>query len=271
MTETEHLSSRAVLRLSGEDRYTFLQGLITQDIEKLLSQPAIFGALLTPQGKILFDFFICTQGDDLLIDCDAESADALLKRLSLYKLRAKVTIEKAEDLNVYASAHQPEGNNETGFADPRHSNLGWRLIGAHTETTTSQAYHERRIAAGIPELGSDFGAEEMFLLDVNYDVFNGVDYKKGCFVGQEVTSRMKRKGDARKRTLVATFEDGPAEKDVGITAGESVLGHLMSSTQNKALALIRLDRWATAKANNIDIVCNGKTLHLALPASLEKV
>ena len=260
------LSNRTVIRLSGEDRLSFLQGLITQDVELLKDQPAIFTTLLTPQGKILFDFFIIADGDELFIDCHDDAAQALIKRLSLYKLRAKVAIESATDKKIIVSHEAIDG----GYVDPRHERLGWRAIVSDANIQANTDYDKRRIALGIPEFGKDFGSDEMFLLDVNYDALNGVSYQKGCFIGQEVASRMKRKSEARRRTLIASFDGSTPEKGAAVMAGASTLGEIMSSADGKALVQIRLDRWEKAKADQTSIECGGAELQLQIPAYLEQ-
>ncbi|WP_375206564.1 CAF17-like 4Fe-4S cluster assembly/insertion protein YgfZ [Hyphococcus sp.] len=265
MTEPRLLPDRAVIRLSGEDRFSFLQGIVTSDLTQLNAAPALFAALLTPQGKILFDFFIVKEDDALLIDCRKEAAEALMKRLTLYKLRAKVGLEIAEDKQVIVSDSEIAG----GFADPRHDKLGWRAIISDGGYSTDTEYNARRIALGVAEFGEDFSSEEMFLTDVNYDVLNGVNYKKGCFIGQEVSSRMKRKGDARRRSILATF-DGPApDKGAPVTAGGSTLGEIMNSVDGRALALIRMDRWEKAQSDSAAVECGGKSLHLQIPDYLK--
>ncbi len=266
MTKTERLSDRAVIRLTGEDRLSFLQGIVTQDLEKLKDSPAIFTALLTPQGKILFDFFLVKADDALLIDCNAEAAPALLKRLSLYKLRAKVALEIDESLHVLASENELKDG--AAFPDPRLAELGWRALVESGGDEPNGDYDRRRIALGVPEFGKDFASDEMFLLDVNYDALAGVSYKKGCFIGQEVSSRMKRKGDPRKRTVIAET-DGPAPaKGAAITAGGSTLGEIMSGAETGALAMIRLDRWEKAQTDKTPTECEGQAHSLRLPAYL---
>ncbi|MEM8772382.1 MAG: folate-binding protein [Pseudomonadota bacterium] len=270
---TDHTVSRldrTVLRLTGADVRSFLQGIVTQNIDAVEDGAAVFSALLTPQGKILFDFFIVDAGDALLIDCDAGAADAFSKRLRLYKLRADVSIEKMETVGVIASATRPEGLCLAAFEDPRSPALGWRALMEDEAGGDASAYHNRRIAMGAPELGADFSAEDVFPLDVNYDLLNGVDYKKGCFVGQEVASRMKRKGEVRKRTIIAEF-DGPApQKAAPVVADGSTLGEIMSVADGKALALIRMDRWKTAADKGAPIECDGAALRLVLPEYLEQ-
>lgn len=271
MSEHEHLEDRAVIRISGDDRRAFLQGLITQDVERISDGRAIFSALLTPQGKILFDFFITETNDTLLIDCAKETAPALLKRLSLYKLRAKVALKIDETLSVHAHLQGTNDSAVATYQDPRTPALGWRRIASDAFSTgDASAYHARRIAFGAPEFSADYSADETFLTDVNYDALNGVDYKKGCFIGQEVTSRMKRKGDIRKRTILAAY-DGPApEKGAAIKAGASTLGEILSAKDGAALALVRLDRWEKARTANEAPICEDRSLKLSLPAYLKQ-
>ncbi len=270
MNSLEHLPDRAIIRITGEDKRSFLQGLISQDIDRLSPEAAIFSALLTPQGKILFDFLIVEDGDSFLIDCHRDTAPALVKRLTLYKLRAKVVIEIDEMRAVMASEQQLSPTDSISFADPRLPALGWRIIGSHHDSAQSADYDRRRVARGVPEFGKDFGSDEMFLLDVNYDVLNGVSYKKGCFVGQEVTSRMKRKTDVRKRALIVECKDASFEKGAPATAGDSTLGEILSSTNHQALAVIRLDRWEKAKAAGVTPTCDGREVRFAIPEYLKQ-
>lgn len=269
MTDTTPTDARAILRLSGEARRDFLQGLVSQDIDGLSPEQPIFACLLTPQGKILFEFFLVEAGEDILIDCAAADADALLKRLTLYKLRAKVTIERADDLFISTSAEEPGDTGLIDFEDPRNAALGWRSISAAAISEPHDAYNARRIAACVAELGADFTADQMFLLDVNYDCLNGVSYKKGCFVGQEVTSRMKRKGEVRKRTLLINFDGTPPAKGTPVMAGEASIGEMLSGIDGAGLALIRLDRWEKAKAASDALSCDGRPMQLKLPAYLK--
>ena len=268
MSQIESLPDRAVIRLTGEDRYTFLQGVVTQDVDLLQKQPAIFSALLTPQGKILFDFFVVTDGDALLIDCNADAAPTLLKRLSMYKLRAKVSLAVDPALRIIAS--DAEISNGLAFPDPREPSLGWRAIISDEDVAPDGDYDRRRIALGIPEFGKDFGSDEVFLTDVNYDMLNGVSYKKGCFIGQEVTSRIKRKGEIRRRSLIAEFHGAAPEKGAAITAGASTLGEILSGGDGCALVQIRMDRLEKAKNDETPIECDGRPLLLRVPAALER-
>ncbi|MEO1136199.1 MAG: folate-binding protein, partial [Pseudomonadota bacterium] len=169
---------------------------------------------------------------------------------------------------IAASQDQLSGGG--AFADPRLPALGWRAIKTPSASAQPGDYHARRIDLGVPEFGADFAGDEKFLLDVNYDSLNGVNYKKGCFVGQEVTSRMKRKGEARRRTLIAAFKDAAPQKGENITTGASTLGEIMSTAGNLALAQIRVDRWEKARAEGETISCAGEALQLHIPAYLEQ-
>jgi tRNA-modifying protein YgfZ len=267
MSTPKHLADRAVVRITGDDRRAFLQGLITQDIDQLSPGSALFSALLTPQGKILFDFMIAERDGAFLIDCDKDAAPALVKRLTLYKLRAKVTINIDETLAVMTTRAQPTMAG-IAYPDPRLSALGWRIIAAKGDSDIDEDYDRRRISLGVPEFGRDFGADDIFPLDVNYDALNGVSYAKGCFVGQEVASRMKRKGEVRKRTVIAEFDGPKPDKGAAIIAGDFTLGQIMSGA-GAALALIRLDRWKKAKASDANIECEGQSLRLRVPDYLK--
>ncbi|WP_411819839.1 folate-binding protein [Hyphococcus formosus] len=270
MSNIEHLKTRRVIRLEGDDRRSFLQGLITQDIDQLTRENAIASALLTPQGKILADFFVAEIDDAFLIDCHHEISEALMKRLSMYKLRAKVTLSLDDTLCVFASAGPIESAAST-FKDPREESLGWRAIAEPDLGSVSEAeYHARRITLGVPEFGYDYDADDKFLTDVNADHLNIVHYKKGCFIGQEVTSRMKRKGEVRKRTLMAQFDQAAPAKGTPVTAGTSTLGDVLSSSNGRALAFIRVERWEKAMAENTTIEAEGTPLQLRFPDYLKQ-
>lgn len=284
MTKATLLSSRAILRVAGPDARAFLRGILTQDIEPLAPGEAAFSALLTPQGKILFDFIIVAGGEGFLLDCDRESAEGLVKRLTLYRLRAKVTIAREEGFAVAAlwdGAPPPGGGEEAiSIPDPRLAALGWRIIGKGKSVAAlagagaavdDSAYDARRTALGVPEFGRDFTSDEVFLLDVDYDALHGVSYKKGCFVGQEVTSRMKRKGDIRKRTLKLVFDGAPPAKGAAVGAGDSTLGEVLSGSEGAALALIRLDRLEAARTSGARLEAAGKPVQIVFPDWLKQV
>ena len=190
MSSPVFLDHRAVLVVSGADAEAFLNGLLTVSTIDVPEGENRYGALLTPQGKIIADMILTRISDGFLIDCDAAVAPSLLKRLRMFKLRAAVAIEERSDLGVTAFAGSP---------DPRSRLAPARLIAARATTSADTApYHAARIAAGVAEQGIDFGAEDVFPADINMDLNGGIDFRKGCFVGQEVVSRMKRRGTARR-------------------------------------------------------------------------
>ena len=254
------LSGRGVLKLAGEEARSFLQNLVTNNVEKAGPGVAVYSALLTPQGKFLFDFFITADPADenaLLLDCDGARAGELVKRLGMYKLRAKVTIEdKSSELDVLAlwradGSPMAEG---PGFADPRLAAMGRRAIlpkgeidnaikAANAGTADEEAWHRLRIGLGIGDAAQDFEPDRTFPLEVNFDELNGIDFHKGCYIGQEVTSRTKRRGSVRKRLLPVYVEGDMPKPGTPIKGGAREVGMLLSTDAEteRALALIRLD------------------------------
>jgi hypothetical protein len=264
------LQSRAAIRLSGPDSRSFLQRILTQDVASLGDGRGAFAALLSPQGKIAFDFFCAPVGEDFLLDCDRAHSAPLMQRLSLYKLRAQVEIAAAPDLAI-AVGDAPSGA-AAAFSDPRCADLPPRafITGGAAEPAGDDSYDVRRLSLGVPEFGRDFFTDEAFLLDVNYDVLNGVSYAKGCFVGQEVTSRMKRKGEIRKRTLIARFDGPPPPKGAAVAAGAATIGEVLSGREGVALALIRQDRLSAAEAQGEMFTIDGRPTEIVFPAYLER-
>lgn len=238
MSPPTRLTDRALLSLSGPGARSFLQGLITNNIEAVRAGNPIYAALLTPQGKILFDFLIAEHGGALLLDVSAPQRDALQKRLTLYRLRAKVEIAPRDDLAVYASwgATAPS-------ADPRHPALGLRTIAPADTSNGTGDYLFHRLRLGIPE-GADFGQDRLFALDADLDELHAITFDKGCYVGQELTARMKHRGTARKRLLPIETLDGSLLPTAGttITANGRDIGTVSSTYGERGFALIRLDR-----------------------------
>jgi folate-binding protein YgfZ len=248
------LEDRSIVALAGPEARTFLQGLITNDVEKVAPGKAVYAALLTPQGKILFDFLL-TEGDGaLLIDCARETRDALVKRLSMYRLRAKVEVEPRDQLAVLVGLTGRPAERGITFADPRLPELGHRSIGARAEmpstTLTAGAYHAHRLQLGVPEAG-DFGSDRMFALEADLDELRAIDFEKGCYVGQELTARMKHRGTARKRLLTV---DGPHDLKAGVElkAGGHNIGDIVSAHGRRGFALVRLDRLEEAAGGQIE-------------------
>jgi hypothetical protein len=231
------LADRAVIAVSGPEARAFLQGLVTNDVEKIAPGRPAYAALLTPQGKILFDFLIAEGEGGLLIDVRRASREALVKRLTMYKLRAKVKITPRDDLAVFW------GERQDAFADPRLAALGPRAIAARQDAPDgSAAYLARRLDLGVPE-GGDFGSDRIFALDAGLDELHAIAFDKGCYVGQELTARMKHRGTARKRLLVIATKDGtPLPDDASVTANGLEIGTLTGAYGPRGFALIRLDR-----------------------------
>ncbi len=260
------LPDRGIVSVSGADSETFLDNLLTSSVEKLAEGEARFGALLTPQGKIIVDGLVVKTADGFLIDCPRALAQDLARRLGFYKLRAKVEIaNRTEDyavLTYWAEAHAPKGAG-IGFVDPRLVGLGERLIvpvNAVPEVTASHAlYDAHRVALGVPEGGRDFAYGDAFPHEADMDQLHGVDFHKGCYVGQEVVSRMQHRGSARTRTVPVRFVDGvvPVEGSDAV-AGGKVLGRIGSTdTGGQALALLRLDRASDAIAAGEPLTAGG--------------
>jgi hypothetical protein len=239
------LDDRAVVAVSGPEAKSFLQGLITNDVETLDRHRALYAALLTPQGKVLFDFLITADDESLLLDCRAGAREALIKRLTMYRLRAKVQIAPRDDLAVVAAwggGLEMESLEEFGFRDPRHPDLGARAITLRDAISPRHDdYLSHRLSLGIPE-GADFGSDKMFALDADLDELHAVAFDKGCYVGQELTARMKHRGTARKRLLpVAAATPLPAP-GAAIRAGAQEIGEIASAYGQQGFALVRLDR-----------------------------
>jgi tRNA-modifying protein YgfZ len=276
------LPDRGVVKVNGNDARDFLNGLVTTDITLLRPGLGRFGALLTPQGKIITDFLITEapsgHGGGFLIDCPLVLAQGLADKLGFYKLRAKVTVENLSDsLGVLAAwdgdlALKPD----LAFADPRSLTLGWRimvpkelaqkaadLIGA--ETVDSAAYDAHRIASGVPRGGLDFMYGDAFPHETNMDRLHGVDFDKGCYVGQEVVSRMQHRGTARTRMVRIILDGSAPEPGAAILAGDKPVGTMGSSAGRNGLALMRIDRVADALDAAIPLTSGGLAVHLAEP------
>lgn len=279
------LPDRGVVKVSGDSARDFLNGLITTDTARLEPGQGRFGALLTPQGKITVDFLITEapsgHGGGFLIDCPKALAQALTDKLTFYRLRAKVAVENLSDsLGVLAAwdgdvALKPD----LAFADPRNPELGLRilvpaelapkaagLIGA--ELVDASAYEAHRLAVGAPRGGLDFTYGDAFPHETNMDRLHGVDFDKGCYVGQEVVSRMQHRGTARTRT-VRLLLDGPApEPGSTILAGDKAVGTMGSAADGRGLALIRVDRAGEALQAGTPLTAGGLAIRIAEPDEL---
>ena len=203
------LADRAVLRLSGEDVRGFLQGLVTNDVAALATDRPLWAGLLSPQGKALFDFILWADGDDVLIDCEAEAAPDLARRLTLYRLRRKIAVARDESLAVHWS---PDG--AEGVADPRLPELGRRWLapaGGAADAPVGEAWLRHRLSLGVAEGRAELGSDKTLWLECNAKELNGVSFSKGCYVGQENTARMNYRHKLNRR-LVVVPADAPAER-----------------------------------------------------------
>ena len=267
------LQDRGVVQVSGQDARAFLQGLVSCDMGKISPQLAGFGALLSPQGKILFDFFIYEQGEAFLLDCPLEMTAALAKRLGFYKLRAKVLVEDMSGaFGIEAgwddAPRQDYGTAKHGWRDPRLAAMGWRRVVARGTGTIEMAliYAAHRIAQGVPEGGADFVYGDTFPHEANMDLLGGVDFHKGCYVGQEVVARMQHKTAVRKRVVPVSFNGLPPDVGAEVKAGDLVIGRMGASVAAHGLALLRLDRVEEAQTRAIPLTVDGQEVEvLALP------
>ena len=231
---------RAVISIRGEGGLAFLHNLLTCDVVGLAMGEAAYGALLSPQGKILHDFFVINAGESVLLDCAASQRAALLQKLMLYKLRAKLEIVGRDDLEVVVG--------EEGYVDPRNAALGHRFFAAAGSFKSGEGYDAARIALGLADSEQDIGSGVLFPHEANFDLIGGVSFSKGCYVGQEVVSRMQHRGTARSRILPIECSSNAPAKGTEIRSGATLIGEVLSSVGQQALALIRTDRLAEATA-----------------------
>ncbi len=267
------LTDRGVLRVSGEPARAFLHNLVTANIETLTPGHARYAALLTPQGKILVDFLVieapAADGGGFFIDTPKALVPDLVQKLTFYKLRAKVTIEPLDSLAVLA-AWDGVGATEYGldYRDPRLPALGQRLLVPADVVKEAAAdlgatlvdeaeYEAHRIALGVPRGGVDFVYGDAFPHDANLDKIGGVDFKKGCFIGQEVVSRVEHRGTARNRIVPVAFDAHAAEDGSAVMAGDKNVGTMGSSAGSLGLAMLRVDRVADALAAGVPLLAGG--------------
>jgi folate-binding protein YgfZ len=275
------LPERAAIRITGEDATHFLQGLVTNNIESLTAGAARFAALLTPQGKILFDFIVVAiaedEGGGFLLDAPRALEGDLAQRLGFYKLRAKVEIARRPDLAV-AAVLEGTAPADLGLAypDPRHEKLGTRLVlpteGAAAALRDAgfalgepEEWQKKRIVLGVPEGGQDFTYGDTFPHEADMDQLGGVDFQKGCFIGQEVVSRMEHRGAARTRVVPIAYQHGAPIGGVEVKIGERAAGFLGSTANGRGLAKIRLDRVEEGLAANEKLSAGNIPITLVKP------
>ena len=276
------LLDRGVVKVAGEDARKFLNGLLTADIGEVGPGAARYAALLTPQGKILVDCLVVGapgEPDLLYLDCPRALAPELVQRLTFYRLRAKVKIDDLTDQLVVLALWEGAGTTPHGvaFADPRLASLGWRVLltpdlvpeviaEAGAEQAEPSAYDTHRIALGVPRGGSDFIYGDAYPHETDMDQLGGVDFDKGCYVGQEVVSRIEHRSRARSRIVPVAFEDFVPEPGVPVMAGDKQVGMLGSTAAGRGLALLRLDRVEEALAKGAELSAGGLSLRLVKPA-----
>lgn len=250
MTFGQILTGRKLIEVSGGDASDFLNGLITCEVDSLATFESAFGALLSPQGKILFDFFLVKLNDGYLLDVAESIAEDLTKRLTFYRLRKDVIFSKSKSYEKITALWDGAPQFDQGLLvkDPRLPRMGWRHYALKSVGVDHRDgdYDAHRISLGMPDGGSDYPYSDVFPHDTLMDQFGGVDFKKGCFVGQEVVSRMQHRGTARKR-IVKVLASGPLPNSgTSVVVDNRNVGVLGHSVGNSALALVRLDRVADA-------------------------
>ncbi|MBL8543669.1 MAG: folate-binding protein YgfZ [Hyphomonadaceae bacterium] len=257
---------RTLIRISGPDARSLLQGLLTQDLDRLDQTRVQYGALLSPQGKIAADMILWAEPEGaVIIDADPARGPDLLRRLGMYKLRANAAIEDVSDRLCVLVNDAPF---QAARPDPRFPNgeLGWRALAAPAQAADGAAWLEtRRLALGIPDLVRDAAPDEVFALEAVLEELHGVDFKKGCFVGQENVSRMKRRATTRKKFCPVTFEGPPPAYGTPLMAGAAEVGSIRSGGEGRALALVRLDR---ALAADAPLTAEGRQMRLDPPSWL---
>ena len=265
MNNLAHLSDRAVLTVSGDDRVSFLQGLVSNDVAGAVAGQAVFAALLTPQGKWLADFFILADVDRLLLDCERALAPMLAQRLTRYRLRAKVTVAPS-DIHVYVAwGDAPEfGDLAIVARDPRLPEAGWRVLSGAvlpaTVTATATDWDAHRLRLGLPDGSRDLETDKTLLLEAGFEELNGVSWTKGCYMGQELTARTKYRGLLKRRLIPVVIEGDPPAPGTPVLRDGREVGTMRSSLGQRAIAQLRLDALDAA------LTCGGATLRAEIPA-----
>ncbi|RAU22240.1 folate-binding protein [Paramagnetospirillum kuznetsovii] len=283
------LDHRAVIEVGGEDRRSFLQGLVSNDMNKVAPDKAVYAALLTPQGKFLFDMFVVELGNVFLLDVEAARAEDLRKKLSMYKLRAQVTVALASNTGVFAvmgegaadalgvgkeagSAEEFAGG--VAFVDPRHPEVGLRALlsldggprvleANDFAPGTFEAWDEARIRLGLPDGSRDLEVDKGILLENGFDELNGVDFQKGCYMGQELTARTKYRGLIKKRLMPVEINGPVPAVGAEIRLGDAEAGEMRSSCGRVGLALVRLEQFKAS--GGIGLTSGAATLDAMKP------
>jgi folate-binding protein YgfZ len=276
------LPDRGVVKVAGDGARSFLHGLVTADVLQLTAGAARFCALLTPQGKIIADFIVteapAKDGGGFFLDIPRPVAAALIGKLNLYKLRAKVLVEDLSEilgvLAVWDGNAAPEQS--LAYGDPRLPALGMRvMLPPHLAAATAadlgaalvdaSQYEVHRIALGVPQGGADFSYGDAFPHESDMDQLGGVDFGKGCYIGQEVVSRMEHRGTARTRAVPIRYDGSAPQAGAAVTAGDRQVGTMGSAAAGRAVALLRLDRVAEAMSRGEPLLAGGVPIHLVKP------
>ncbi len=279
------LTDRGLITVSGPDRFDFLQGLVSSDVDRLKNGQAVWAALLTPQGKYRHDFFLVADGDAILVDC--EGGDRLMdlgRTLHKYKLRSDVTLGIAEGWSIIAALGEaPEISEGVVFLDPRRPEMGWRILTPLSVETLAEApgcliggradYDATRIPLGLPDGSHDMHPDKAILLENGFDELSGVDWEKGCYMGQELTARTKYRGLVKKRLLPVRFllQEGAGAPNPGtqVLFDERDAGELRSVSGGIALALLRLDAIEKAETAGLPLTAGGVALQVDVPDWLD--
>lgn len=273
---------RGLITVSGEDRIGFLQGLVSADVSKTLNGQAVWSALLTPQGKYMFDFFIVPEGEKLILDCVHDRMMELGQTLRRHVLRSKVQLgidERFVEGYFGGDAYEHFGLTEdsreavsqdgrVAFVDPRLAGLGVRVLvseKSEEDPAARRLYEKVRIANAIPDSTRDMIPGKSLLLECGFDELGGVDWKKGCYMGQELTARTKYRGLVKKRLLPVYYEGGAIRHGEFIKSGEKEVGEVMSAVEGCALALVRLDRYFDAVESDDRLQCSDKEVRILIP------
>lgn len=272
------LENRGVIGLGGADRRSFLQGLISNDINLCSTERAIYAALLSPQGKFLHDLFIIEDGDVFLIDCEVARADDLIKRLTAYKLRAKITLQdERRDFDVWGvSGPKPESRGQKIFADPRSPELGFRAIvkkGSspdHLPRADFKIYDNHRLALGAADGSRDLLIEKSTLAEGNLDLLNGISWSKGCYIGQELTARVHYRGLVKKRLFPVKIKGTAPAFGAPVMLGGEDIGDMRSSDGDLGLALLSVEKAEAAISKQTPLICGASQLAVSKPAWMGK-
>lgn len=238
------LTDRGVVEIAGEDRVAFLQGLVSNDVAACVPGHAVWAALLTPQGKWLADFFILSDGDRLLLDCEAAQAPMLVKTLGRYRLRSKVSLRDATaELAVHVAWGDAPAVPAILAPDPRLPEAGWRVLAAAViaDTATPEAWHAHRIALGLPDGSRDLEADKTVLLEAGFDELHGLSWSKGCYMGQELTARTKYRGLLKRRLVPVRVEGTMPPPGTPVLRDGVEVGTLRFGQGGLAMAMLRLD------------------------------